>query len=199
MSSYDDSVSAPKKLRTALEALLDALDEHHARYALIGGLALVQHGRVRATDDIDVLLTVPQIALPGLIESLQARGFTADRNQVIREYRDDGMSAMLYGDVTVDLMRPVIPAYGRVLERATTMRIGDRDVRICTVEGLIVMKLVSMRAQDQLDIRELILLHGKRLDIACIRKELATFAPPGDPRYAKWESWLLEAGATGAA
>ena len=50
-------------LRPAFEALVATLNERGIRYAIIGGIAMIQHTRVRTTDDIDVLLTVPQIAL----------------------------------------------------------------------------------------------------------------------------------------
>ncbi|MCH7721432.1 MAG: hypothetical protein IH988_10690, partial [Planctomycetes bacterium] len=77
-------------LRQAFEALVATLNERGVRYAIIGGLAIIQHTRVRTTDDIDVLLTVPQTAMPGLFEALRQRGFDVDLQRNIREFRDDG-------------------------------------------------------------------------------------------------------------
>ena len=54
---------------------VDVLNEHRVRYAIIGGLAMIQHARVRTTDDIDALLILPQITMPGFFESLRDRGF----------------------------------------------------------------------------------------------------------------------------
>ena len=72
-------------------------------------------GRVRTTADIDVLLAVPQIAMPAMFNSLQESGFTVELKRNIVELRDDGMTTLRFGDVLVDLMRPVLPVYSRVL------------------------------------------------------------------------------------
>src|SRR5689334_10703587 len=73
VSSADNSIPASgRRLNQAFEALIATLNERRVRYAIIGGIAILQHTRVRTTDDIDALLTVPQIAMPGLFEALQA-------------------------------------------------------------------------------------------------------------------------------
>jgi hypothetical protein len=54
----DDSVQA-------VASLAEAFDARAIRYALIGGLAFVLRGRPRFTLDVDFLLEVPQIVLPG--------------------------------------------------------------------------------------------------------------------------------------
>ena len=67
MPNANDSLppSGPKLLR-AFESLVSILNERKIRYAIIGGLAMLQHARVRTTDDIDALITLPQISMPGL-------------------------------------------------------------------------------------------------------------------------------------
>ena len=49
-----------------VELLADTFAAKSIRYALIGGLATLMRGRPRFTQDIDILLNVPQVALPGL-------------------------------------------------------------------------------------------------------------------------------------
>ena len=49
-----------------VELLADTFAAKSIRYALIGGLATLMRGRPRFTQDIDILLDVPQVALPGL-------------------------------------------------------------------------------------------------------------------------------------
>jgi hypothetical protein len=78
-------------IRTAFEALARTLNERGVSYSLVGGLALIQHTRVRTTDDIDVLLAIPQLAFPGLL----AHGQNLDLPFVRRELEsftkgDDG-------------------------------------------------------------------------------------------------------------
>src|SRR6516225_6113208 len=68
--------SLPQHLLTGLLELVQALDKLRARYALIGGIATGYRSQPRFTEDLDFLLEVPQIQLPGLLEDLRARGFT---------------------------------------------------------------------------------------------------------------------------
>ena len=168
-------------------------NERGVRYAIIGGLAIIQHTRVRTTDDIDALLTVPQIAMPGLFEALQQRGFDIDLEKSIREFRDGGFTSFRFADVIVDLMRPLIPAYAHVLDRAITTEILGHQVRISSAEGLIVMKLIAMRPQDEADVQDLLAAYGADLDLDFIHSELETFTEPDDPRRAKFDTWVRQA------
>lgn len=75
VNNADDSLPpAGPALREAFEALVSTLQQRRVRYAIIGGIALIQHTRLRTTDDIDVLLTVPQIGMPAFFEALCNRG-----------------------------------------------------------------------------------------------------------------------------
>lgn len=177
-------------LRRAFEALVATFNARGIRYAIIGGLATIQHTRVRTTDDIDALLTLPQIAMPGFFEALKDRGFTVDVVRSIREFRDDGITAIRFADVIVDLMRPVIPAYAHVLDRAVEAQILGQSVRISSAEGLIVMKLIAMRPQDESDVQDLLSAYAGHLDLSFVRTELETFAERDDPRRVKFEAWV---------
>jgi len=194
VSSSDSSLppNGPA-LRKAIEALVSTLNERGIRYAIIGGLATIQHTRVRATDDIDVLLTVPQLALPGLFEALQERGFTIDLVRNIREFCDGGITSVRFADVIVDLMQPMIPAYGHILDRAISTEMLGHQVRVSSAEGLIVMKLMAMRPQDEADIQELLAACGPALDMDYVRAELETFTEPDDPRRARLDAWVRQA------
>lgn len=182
-----------KTLREALRALVSALNDRDIRYAIIGGVAVIQHARVRTTDDIDVVLTVPQLELPRLFEILRDRGFELDFAKNIREYTDEGFTSIRYGQVQVDLLRPVIPSYAHILDRAITMEILGLEVRVCSAEGLAVAKLMSMRPQDEADIQDLIAAYGSGLDLDFIRAELDSFTESDDSRRSKFEAWVGEA------
>jgi predicted nucleotidyltransferase len=198
VTTSDDSLppSGPT-LQHALEALITAFDERAVRYAIIGGVAVIQHTRIRTTDDIDALLTVPQLEMPGLFENLARRGFVVDVLRNVRELRDDGFTTIRFGDVVIDLLRPVIPAYAHVLDRAVSANLFGRTVRVSSAEGLIVMKLIAMRPQDQADVQDLLRSYGDRLDLDFVRAELDTFTDPEDPRRATFEQWVRESAAGG--
>jgi hypothetical protein len=52
-STEDGLPPSGPTLREAFEALVAILNEHGVRYAIIGGLATLQHTRARTTDDVD--------------------------------------------------------------------------------------------------------------------------------------------------
>jgi len=180
-------------LKRAFEELVATLDGRGIRYVIIGGIAMIQHARVRTTDDIDALLTIPQIALPGFFEELQDRGFTIDVLRSIRDFRDAGLTTIRNGDVVVDLMRPILPIYAHVLDRAVSAEVFGIKVPVSSAEGLIVMKLVAMRPQDEADVQDLLFAYAAQLDLDFIRAELDTFMTADDPRRAKFESWVRRA------
>ena len=118
----------------------------------------------------------------------------AQLSHCIRELRDEGMTTVRFADVVVDLLRPVLPAYAHVLERAVEMKVFDRMVRISSAEGLILMKVIAMRPQDELDVRDLLAAYGAgALDLEFIRRELdALGTDANDSRRAKFESWVAD-------
>lgn len=193
MSNADDGLppSGPA-LQQAFEALVAILNERGVRYAIIGGLAILQHTRARTTEDVDVLLAVPQIAMPGLFEALRDRGFSVDLAKSMCELRDQGLTTLQFRDVMADLMRPLIPAYAHVLDRAVKMRVLGQEVSVASAEGLIVTKLIAMRPQDQADIWDLLAAYAGNLDLGFIRAEMASFTEASDPRWAQFEEWVRE-------
>jgi predicted nucleotidyltransferase len=181
--------NGPTILR-AFESLVSVLNQCKVRYAIIGGMAVIQHTRVRTTDDIDALVTLAQIAMPAFFESLRAAGFEVEVEKNIRELRDTGLTTVQFENVIIDLMRPILPAYAHILDQALDMEIQGRPVRVSSAEGLIVMKLISARPQDETDIQDLLAAYGDRLDMNYVRAELDTVMQADDPRRTKLETWF---------
>jgi hypothetical protein len=57
------------ELVRSVELLADTFAAQSIRYAVVGGLATALRGRPRFTQDVDVLLDVPQIMLPALLDT----------------------------------------------------------------------------------------------------------------------------------
>ncbi|MCC7291281.1 MAG: nucleotidyltransferase [Phycisphaerales bacterium] len=188
--------SPPRKgesLRRATEALVRTLNDRRVQYAIIGGVAVVQHSIVRTTEDVDALVAVPQLALPGLLEALRGNGFRVDLHRNIREFVDDGCTSLKFEETDVDLMRPMLPMHVHVLGRAQPARILDLDSHVLSAEGLIVMKLAAFRPRDQQDIQDLIEAYRGELDFEFIRAEMAAFTEVGETRQTQFEAWVKEA------
>lgn len=173
-------------LVAAVEILGEVFENRGVRYALLGGLATMLRGRPRFTQDVDVLLEVPQLALPGLLDELVDRGFSLDRETVIWQFVEQHMTAFRYGVVRIDWLKPVLPLYAHALAAATKLPWGDKHaLRVLTPEGLIVTKLVAFRPQDQEDIRTLLAANADEIDADLIRREWAAVAE-GEEQRTTW-------------
>jgi predicted nucleotidyltransferase len=175
------------ELVAAVEILSEVFGVRGIHYAILGGLATMLRGRPRFTQDVDVLLDVPQVALPGLLDELAGRGFSLDRDAVIREFVQHHMTAFRYGMVRIDWLKPVLPIYAHALAAATTVLWTEGHVmRVLATEGLIVTKMVAFRPQDQEDIRTLLAANRDDIDSDLIRREWSAVSQDEDART----SWL---------
>src|SRR5262249_49339556 len=111
----------------------------------------------RYTQDVDLLLDVPQLELPGLLDDLVARGFTLDPAVVASEYVRNHITAFTFGDVRIDWLKPALPLYARALADAQPLEWSKgHPIRVATAEGLILTKMVAFRPQDRIDIDTLL-------------------------------------------
>ncbi len=63
----------------------------------------------------------------------------------------------------------------------------NRSIRVATAEGLVLLKLLAFRLQDQTDIEALVAANRDTLDLDWIKQELQTVLKLDDP----WMLWLL--------
>lgn len=171
----------------AVEFLADTFSTKSIRYALIGGLATLMRGRPRFTQDVDVLLDVPQLVLPGLLDELARLGFSFDSATLIREYVQEHMTAFRFGSVRIDWLKPILPLYARTLAEATSLTWTEGHlIRVATANGLILTKMVSFRPQDQVDIETLLIANRDEIDADVLRQEWSAVATGEEDRTA----WL---------
>ena len=171
----------------AVESLAEAFDARSVRYALIGGLAFVLRGRPRFTQDVDFLLEVPQIVLPGLLDDLMERGSPSTRRPSSGNSYGNMWPRFRSGRVRIDWLKPVLPLYTRTLADAAPLEWTEgHTVRVATAEGLILTKMVAFRPQDQIDIETLLTANRDAIDIDLIRQEWSPFAATEAERTA----WL---------
>lgn len=127
----------------ALPALRRLLAAAGIGYRLVGGVAVVHHGYVRATEDLDVL--VPADALDALDAACGAHDFerTASRRLT---HRPTG--------VRVDLLvaGDPIPRGGDVYPDPATLDASDAAPDVVGLAGLARLKLMGRRHQDDADL-----------------------------------------------
>ena len=74
--------------RRSVEAVFGALNGSGARYLVVGGLAVVAHGYVRLTADIDIVLDPAPEALKRAIAALSALGYRPRAPVEFAEFAD---------------------------------------------------------------------------------------------------------------
>lgn len=177
------------EIDVALERCASAFANKNIRYSLIGGLATLLRGRPRFTQDIDFILDVPQLKLPGLLDDLIALGFDLDPMRVIPEYVRQNMTTFRFGNTRIDWLRPALPLYARAMNDATTLDWNKGfPIQVATAEGIILTKMVAFRSQDQVDIETLISANPE-LDASLIRNEWSSLAAA----YPDRTTWLESA------
>ena len=77
--------------------------------------------------------------------------------------------------------------YQHVLDRATEEIWLDHPIRVASAEGLILIKMLAYRLQDQIDIENLVAAKRGELDMEWIRSEWEAVAPLSDPRMLRLE------------
>lgn len=143
-----------------------ALDRHGVDYVTVGGFAVIAHGYVRATADIDLVARQDEdnlVRLAAAFDDLDARlrGVDADLLDIDPtdpEALASGASFTLDTDAgPIDYLNDVPGAddYERLRERAVETTAAGALVRVVGLDDLIRMKRASGRPQDLRDIANL--------------------------------------------
>jgi hypothetical protein len=163
----------PQLWRSAV-ALQRYLDANDFRFCFIGGIALQRWGESRTTDDLDGTIWADfgnerEIAQT-ILRTYQSRIDNPESFSVsarILLLRD-------VSNVSIDLALGGMPYEANCLSRATLWTVpGGGSIRTCCAEDLVVLKAFANRPQDWIDIRNVLIRQGNRLDRELIERELS--------------------------
>lgn len=128
-----------------VEAFFDLLEERAVEYLLVGGVAMLAHVRGRNTEDVDLIVSLPD----------QRR---LEPSVQIQE-RDSFFARASFGQLRVDFLQAEHPLFARILRDYSEARAFDffqsrRTIRCAAPSGLMVLKLYalpSLYRQGQID------------------------------------------------
>lgn len=155
-----------------LARLATALDRARVAYMVIDGHAVLVHGVVRLTQDIDITLGLSADDLPrvkALIADLALQPLV-DVDSFARETMVIPC-AESSSNLRVDLILSQSPYEREAIARARGVKFDGVEVRIASAEDVIIHKLVAGRARDLEDVRG-ILIKNPALDLALVRRWL---------------------------
>ncbi len=135
-----------------LVALCRSLNREGVRYVLIGGFAVVLHGFVRTTKDIDLLVDPSEEnvrALKRAMKDLPDNAIAEVRDGDVGQYR----VVRVADEVVVDLMAEACGiGYSEAQRRGVEIRrVGDVDIPVASKPLLILMK-DTVRDSDKSDV-----------------------------------------------
>ncbi len=168
-------------LEPLVVAIASIFEKKLIKYVLIGGVAVGQLTRPRFTKDVDFLVDVPQLKLPAVLEAMNEIGGDVDVISAIKAWNTNHMLVYQVNSIRVDWLKPVIPVYAHIIDHGVTEKIDGTPLKIASPEGLIVLKLLAYRPQDQLDIESLIATKRDSLDLNWINAEWQTIGELNDP------------------
>jgi hypothetical protein len=136
-----------------LVSLCRALNREEVRYVLIGGFAVILHGLVRTTKDVDLLIdTAPENihALKRAMAGLPDNAVALVEDQDVAKYR----VVRVADEIVVDLMAEAcgISYQGAIAGGVERLRVGDIEVPVASKELLIRTK-DTIRDSDRSDVR----------------------------------------------
>ena len=149
-------------------AALRDLNEAGIRYVIVGGLAVIRHGAVRATKDVDAVVAMDAENLSRLETLVERWEATNPDGTPLRSAKlpVGAALALRTRHCLVDILSEQLLAasFDDVLGRADVMRIDGVEAPICSLADLVAMKRATGRSTDQLDLERLSDAHGELPD-----------------------------------
>ena len=174
--------------------LIDLLEKENASYMIIGGLACGVIGEARLTQDIDVLIAISQDKIKKFLKTAKSKGFHFLISEIKKNMELQGAFKLQYADFHIDFIIAGMPFEEEAFSRRRKIKLYNKKAYFPTPEDLILFKLIASRPKDILDIKAIILRHGKRLDVVYLKKWAKVISDDiGDARiYTHLEELLKE-------
>jgi predicted nucleotidyltransferase len=148
--------------------MLEDLNRASVRYVLIGGIALIRHGVIRATRDVDGIIAPDPENLERLRVLVAEWGATRpDGSPIPDDALVPGRTIHLatpHGEL--DLLTELLPplSFAELSSRAETCRVDGVEAPICSLADLVALKRIAGRERDLLDLQDLEVAHGELPD-----------------------------------
>jgi len=162
------SSSSPDSLTDYLHTVVTALPESTS-YCLVGALAVNAWGRLRATNDIDLLVLADLPARTKLLDALLAQGFQIDETWTEQNPMAKDVVMRLahrsHPTIPLDLLFAHDPQSQSALSRRRSLQLFGVSLYVCGPEDLILLKLKASRPRDFEDVLGVVKNPHIRLDL----------------------------------
>jgi predicted nucleotidyltransferase len=158
------------------EPMFRALNDAGARYVVVGGLAVVLHGHVRLTTDLDLIIDLEPSEARKVLQVLVGLGLRPRAPVNAMDFADPTIRAswIRHKDMRVftmvdakarrevDIFTETLLPFAELLARSVEVELGQTRVRVASIPDLILLKRRAGRPIDLADIEVLeSILHEK--------------------------------------
>lgn len=159
-----------------LEKVTFAFDNNSIPYLVIGGQAVLVHGRARLTEDIDIIINADLNdvnKVKKICENLKLVYLDDNIDSFVKKH----MVIPVFDDESkfrVDIIFAFTDFELNAIQRGISIRVKNKNVKFAALEDLVVFKVYAGRPEDISDIKN-ILLMNKNYDRDYILKWLNIF------------------------
>ena len=152
--------------------------ERDIPYMLIGGQAVLLHGRPRVTGDIDVTLGLGPAQYPVVLQLCDHLGLTPLPEEIATFVKETYVLPARHEatGVRVDFIFSTTAYEQQAIERSQQVDVGGVAVSFATAEDLIIHKLFAGRSRDLEDAVGVVLRRGAGLDWSYLEYWVGQFA-----------------------
>jgi hypothetical protein len=152
------------------EPVLEALNDADVRYLIVGGVAVVLHGYLRTTGDLDLVVELTPDNLDRALRALEASGFRPRPPVPMRSFRDPEVRqdwidtknlqvfSLWHGDLPgfeVDLFVEEPFDFGAAWTRRVDVRLENTHAHVVSRADLLELKRRTGRPRDLEDVAAL--------------------------------------------
>lgn len=176
-----------------LKLVCQYLNDAGVDYVVVGGFAVMFHGRPRTTADLDFVISIENLDIQKFVNYLIDQGLFASVYDMEKAF-EEGSHCSVEDQETLfrlDIKKANGPFDIQTLENRIAIQLDDIDIYLATAEDTIVNKLAWGRPIDLFDALGVYTRQEKSLDIELIMKMCQE-----RDMVVKWEAFVKAAKTT---
>jgi predicted nucleotidyltransferase len=153
-----------------IEKIFKQLNRAGVEYIVIGGVAVIVYGYLRATGDLDLILKLDQENLKKMSKIMKNMGYVerqpihledlldeANVRKLMREKNFKAFTFLPSGEnpILIDIVMEESLNFQKISEKSVVKSYGGVSIPVVSMDDLIIMKKKAARPQDERDIEEL--------------------------------------------
>jgi predicted nucleotidyltransferase len=164
----------PESFYQQLLHVCNFLEKSRIPYMVVGGIAVSIWTAPRATVDLDFVIGLTEEGLPSFIKIATETGFVIFDPKPMSFKKMRLLRMFLQGKEAQLIMLDFILAddeYKREsLERAVPLPWEGQEIKVASPEDVILLKLLSGRGQDRVDVENIVRMRKATLDISYLQR-----------------------------